>query len=124
MSQSNAVAAELQSGSMSISKRSLISNEGSKSMSIGPSIHSSDDTVVRRGDGQFKKTDPKRIAHDRNNSNISVRNLLKEGHASTKKNGARTHHTIQEENPGAGVTCGCNWFRRWKRKEEHGLRWV
>jgi|AntRauTorckE5430_2_1112549.scaffolds.fasta_scaffold04370_3 hypothetical protein len=120
MSQSSDVAAELQSGSTSIS------NEGSKS--ISPSIHSSDDTVVRRGDGQFKITDPKRIAHLKT-ANGSMSSLLREGSNQiadhdTNTNTASTYPDPAKQEENAGVVCGCNWFGRWRKSNTDGLRWV
>lgn len=129
MSQSSAVASELRSENMNnmgtSSRRSMVSNDNEEgnNKSTAPSVHSSDDTVVRRGDGKFKKKDPTRIAHGgrMNNKNhaYNISSLFRGGRS--RNTSARTAQpTIQEEND--GVTCGCNWFRRWTRKDE--LRWV
>lgn len=133
MSQSSAVASsELAQESEDInnigSRRSMVTsnndNEEGNNKSAAPSVHSSDDTVVRRGDGKFKKKDPTRIAHGIMNNYQHAFNIssLFRGGRSRTTSAQRTAQqpTIQEEND--GVTCGCNWFRRWTRKDE--LRWV
>ena len=134
MSQTSAVACSIvpqESVNMSMnnigSRRSLVSSnhEEGNNKGTAPSVHSSDETVVRRGDGKFKKKDPKRIAHGIMNFNhhaYTISSFFRRGRSGTES--ARqiqiVQPTIQEEND--GVKCGCNWFRRRTRKDE--LRWV
>ena len=128
MSQTSAVVSELQeSDNMNNigSRRSLVSSnhEDGNNKSTAPSVHSSDDTVVRRGDGKFKKKDPKRIAHGIMNFNhhaCTISSFFRRGRSRKTRARQIAQPTIQEEND--GVKCGCNWFRRWTRKDE--LRWV
>jgi hypothetical protein len=71
------------------SRRSLVSSnhEEGNNKGTAPSVHSSDETVVRRGDGKFKKKDPKRIAHGIMNFNhhaYTISSFFRRGRSGTE----------------------------------------